>query len=205
MCCHDEFPPPLFVVPPFGKFHMSVVINMTNHFQLNLVPWCMPFEATLQAQLGVAHPADLVHKHRIISPNYPVALIIQQHPTPPTPSSSVCDSCRSLQDWPILHFVGETVGFSSAGQLAIWEIPYCDLMLMTASSPHYDKVTQISTNSLAEGKSHVWIINAAPSDWPQSKFSLKLSISSLLHILYLQSWGQLAATHTEWYFWEVKL
>lgn len=82
----------LFVVPPYGRLLMSIVINMTNHLQLSLVPWYVPFEATLQAQLGVAHPVDLVHKHRIISPNYPVALIIHRQPPP------VCAAYTSLQD-----------------------------------------------------------------------------------------------------------
>lgn len=74
----------LFVVHPHGRFLMSAVINMTNHFKLSLVPWYVPFEATLQAQLGAAHPLDLIHKHRIISPNYPLVLIIhRQHLLPP--------------------------------------------------------------------------------------------------------------------------
>lgn len=60
---------------------LSVVINMTNHFQLLLFPWYMPFEAVLEAKLGVAHHADLLYKHWIISPSYPLALIIHQPPS----------------------------------------------------------------------------------------------------------------------------
>lgn len=194
---------------------MSALINMTNHLQLILVPWYMPFEAMLQAQLGVAHPVDLVHKHRIISPNYPVALIIHLQPPKHT---TVCAAYRSMQDWPILHFVGETVGFSSAEQGGIWTIPQCDLILMTASSPHYHEMTQISTNSCAkrtnpceESLLCCCVDHKCSSLWLTAEqvfhFGLKLSISSLLHIptKLQQSWWQLAAAHTEGYFWEVKV
>lgn len=201
MCCHDEFTwtwwsdmtklllPSLllFVVPPCGRLLMSIVINMTNHLQLSPVPWYVPFGATLQAQLGVAHPVDLVHKHRIISPNYPVVLIIhRRHPHPPL---YVLHAYRSLQDWPILHFGGETVGFSSAGQSGIWTIPQCDLILMTAFSPHYHEVTQISTKLLSWEKESLLcccVDHKCRPLWLTAEqvfhFSLTLSISSLLHI-----------------------
>lgn len=90
---------------------MSAVINLTNHLQLSPVPWYVPFEATLQALLGVAHPIDLVHKHRIISPNYPVVIIIHQPPTPAAYSS-----------FPALTYIAfrrRDSGFSSAGQSGI--------------------------------------------------------------------------------------
>lgn len=158
---------------------MSVVINMTNHFQLILFPWYMPFEATLQAKLGVAHHVDLLYKHWIISPSYPVPLIIHQQP------ALLCMRCiQILAGMTYIAFQRRTAGFSSEEQdlndSPVWPHPYdCILTPLSWSDPDFDKLPSWDKESL----SVVWILNAAPSDWPQSKFStLKLSISLLLHI-----------------------
>lgn len=177
MSCHDEFtwmqwwnscfPLLHFVVAPYGKFLMSVVIYMTNHFQLILVPWYMPFEATLQARLGVAHPVDLVHKHWIISPSYLAALIIHRQPT------LLCMCCiQILAEMTYIAFgERETVGFSSAEEdlndSPVWPHHYdCVLTPLSQSDPDFDKLLSGDKESL----SVAWILNAAPPDWPQSKF-----------------------------------
>lgn len=67
----------LFPIPPH-KFLTSEVINMTNHQQFSLFPECSPFQAAVQAQLGVAHP--VVHKHHIISTTISLTLIIYHQP-----------------------------------------------------------------------------------------------------------------------------
>lgn len=158
---------------------MSVVINMTNHFQLILFPWYMPFEATLQAQLGVAHHVDLLHKHWIISPSYLAALIIHRQPT------LLCMCCiQILAGMTYIAFQKRNCGFfiSRAGferspsvTSSLWLHPHPIIMKWPRFPQTLEPRQRISA---------VWIVNAAPSDWPEQvfHFSLKLSISLLLHI-----------------------
>lgn len=155
MSCNDEFTWTQWFISCFSLSVLcccslwtvvkSVVINMTNHIQLILFPWYMPFEATLQAQLGVAHQFDLIHKQWIISPscfNYSSAT---------RPPLYVLHTVPCRND---LHCNSEAKLWGFHQQRRIWMISQCDLILMTASSLYYYEVTQMSTNSRAETKNH---------------------------------------------------
>lgn len=142
----------------------------------------MPFEAALQAQLGVAHPVDLVH----IGLFHQLLARINYSSSTPAPPSSECAAHRYLQDDLYCISVERRRGFSSAKRRG-WTIPQCDLILMTASSPHYHEVTQISTDSQAKRNNrylsrccvgHESMLIVWLTTQHAFHFGLKLSISS---------------------------
>lgn len=160
---------------------MSVVINMTNHFQLILFPWYMPFEATLQAQLGVAHHVDLLHKHWIISPSYPAALIIHRQPT------LLCMCCiQILAGMTYIAFQRRNGGFfiSRAGferfpsvTSSLWLHPHPIIMKWPRFQQTPEPRQRITQCCMDCKCSSLWLTAEQVFH-----FSLKLSISLLLHI-----------------------
>lgn len=143
-----------FLLPISFLRVIPVAIKMTNHFQLSL---SLSLD-TCPLRLRCKHSKwFLSHWFGTQTSDYFTQLSGCINYSSSTPTI-LCMCCiLQLQDWPILHFGGETVGFSTVEQCRIWTIPQCDPILMTASSPHYQEMTQISTNSWAE-KESLWRI-----------------------------------------------
>lgn len=159
-----------FLFLSLGWFLMSVVINMTNHLQLSLVSWYMPFEAVLQRTTSCRSSGWFSTQtwdcFTLLSDciNY-----LSSHPP-----SSVRAAYWSLQDLTYIAFQRRGGEFFSSAAFeqfpsvtSLWLHPHPIIM----ERPRFRWTPELRQRiPLWLLRVIVWVINAAPPDWPQCKF-----------------------------------